>query len=134
MDSKTIFINIDEVSISYKTKYNYSWLSKGKSTEIKNMSYKGSKSIIMAIASTGHWFSLPLILKNNTKTFVRFLNKLLIWIEWDLGWRISEWIITMDNSRIHKTNDVLNLLDRCSAKIAFILSYTSSLASIELIF
>ena len=134
MDSKTIFINIDEVSISYKTKYNYSWLPKGKSTEIKNMSYRGSKSIIMAIASIGHWFALPLILKNNTKTFVRFLIKLLIWIEWDLGWRLSEWIITMDNSRIHKTNKILDLLDRCSAKIAFIPSYTPSLAPIELIF
>ena len=134
MDSNSIFINIDEVSISYKTKYNYSWLPWGKSAEIKNMHYKGSKSIIMAISSTGHWFVLPLVLKNNTKTFLRFLNKLLIWIEWDLGWRLSEWIITMDNSKVHKTNKVLDLLDKCGAKIAFIPAYTPSLAPIELIF
>ena len=88
----------------------------------------------MAFSSTGHLFTLPLVFKNNTKTFLRFLNKLLIWIGLDLRWRLSEWIKTMENSKIHKTNKVLDLLDKCGAKIAFIPSYTPSLAPIELIF
>ena len=115
MDSRSIFINIDEVSISYKTKYNYSWLPREKYWNLKH-ELQGLKEHHMAIASCNHWFALHLVFKNNTKTFLRFLNKLLIWIEFDLGWRLSEWIITMDNSKIQKTIKICDLFDKFWAK------------------
>ena len=134
MKSDTLIINIDEVSISYRTKFNYSWLQKGKSDELLNMWYKGSKTMIMAISSTGYWFASPLATKNNSETFGNFLNKLLLWVKLDLERELSNWIIIIDNSRIHKTRDVLDTFKRSGSNVSFIPPYTPSLAPIELVF
>ena len=112
MRSDTLITNIDEVSISYWTKFNYSWLQKGKSNKLLSMWYKGSKTMIMAISSTGNWFSSPLVTKNNSETFGDFLNKLLLWIKLDFERELYDWIITINNSRIHKTSDALNMFER----------------------
>ena len=118
MRSDTLIINIDEVSISYRTKFNYSWLQKGKSNELLNMWYKGSKTMIMAISSTRHWFASPLATKNNSETFGKFLKKLLLWVKLDLERELSDWIIIIDNSRIHKTRNVLDMFERSGSKVA----------------
>ena len=98
------------------------------------MCFKGSKSIIMAITSTWQWFAWPLESTNNAKTFADFATKLLIWIKLDLGLNLADWVIILYNSRIHKTKGCLDIFEKSGAKVAFIPSYTPSLAPIELIF
>ena len=102
--------------------------------EILNMWFKGSKSIIIAITSTWQSFAWPLVSTNNAKIFTDFATKLLISIKLDLGLNLSVWVIILDNFSIHKTKACFDILEKSRAKVAFIPSYTPSLAPIELIF
>ena len=130
----TTIINIDEISLSYKTKFNYSWLEKRRSNQLLNMWYKGSKKMIMAISSMGELIASPLTTKINSETFGDFLEKLLLWVKFDLEKELSDWLIILDNSRIHKTRAAIDIFKRSGAKVAFIPPYTPSLAPIELVF
>ena len=92
MKINTTTINI-EISLSYKKKFNYSWLEKGRSNQLLNMWYKWSKTIIMAISSMGEWIASPLTTKNNSETIGDFLEKLLLWVKFDLEKELSDWLI-----------------------------------------
>ena len=134
MEKNTTLINIDEISISYKTRYKYSWLWHGVSNKLQNMLFKGSKTMIMAISSTGQWFASPLSSKNNSKTFASFLTKLLLWIKYYLEIKVSNWIIILDNSK--KIIKLICIKDfweiKCNCQLHS--SITLTLATIELMF
>ena len=109
-ESNYLFINIDEVLFSNKTKFNYSWLSKGVSGSLKNTIFKWSKSMIAAISSVGKWLISELDCKNNSDFFVDFLHKLEKWIVFDYKMKLNETIIIMDNSSIHKSKKKLDFI------------------------
>ena len=44
--SDYLFIKIDEVLFSNKIKHSYSWMPKGKSSKIENITFKGYKFLI----------------------------------------------------------------------------------------
>ena len=85
-----IFSEQHEISLSYKTKFNYSWIEKGRSNQLLNMWYKGSKTMIMAISTMGEWIVSPLTTKNNSEDFGDFLKKLLLWVKFDLEKELSD--------------------------------------------
>ena len=59
--------------------------------EIWNMCFKGSKSIILVITSTGQRFTWQFSLTNNTKKFYWLHNQAVY-----LGLNLSDWVIILD--------------------------------------
>ena len=53
-----LILNVDECTVGRSTKMNYSWGSKGKSIECKNINIESSVKIILTIASKGMWHCL----------------------------------------------------------------------------
>ena len=113
-------ISIDEVSISHKTKYNYSWPPHHLDSDILNTCFKDSKSIIIAITSMWPKLAWPLVSANNDNIFADFITKLLIWIKLDLESNLFDWVIILDNFRIHKTKGCQDIFEKSRAKLAFI--------------
>ena len=117
--SNYLYINIDEVLFSNKTKFNYSWLNRGASGSLQNTIFKGSKSIIAAISSTGKWLISELNCKNNSDFFIKFLHKLERWVVFDLKMKLNDTIIIMDNSSIHKSWKTLDFIRKSNAIYSF---------------
>ena len=132
--SNYLYINIDEVLFSNKTKFNYSWLNRGASGSLQNTIFKGSKSIIAAISSTGKWLISELNCKNNSDFFIKFLHKLERWVVFDLKMKLNDTIIIMDNSSIHKSWKTLDFIRKSNAIYSFLPAYAPELAPIELFF
>ena len=129
-----MIVNIDEVLFSNKTKWNYSWTAKGKTTNSKNIMFSGSKSVIAAITSTGEWFRANLTNKNNSEIFISFMKKLLMWIQLDLKFNLDQTIIFLDNWKIHKSIQTVEFLSKLNAKVMYVPPYTPEMCPIELIF
>ena len=134
INSKHLFINIDEASFSYKTKYDRSWLKRGWSNEVTNISFKGSQSIILGIASNGAWLASPLTKRNNSYSFLQFLQTLMKWIVFDLNIDTTNVILMMDNWSIHKTKKIISYLESTGWITVYIPAYTPTFAPVELIF
>ena len=129
-----LYINIDEVLFSNKTKQNYSWLFKGRPGKIWNMHWVGSKSLIVAISSIGKWFAWFLTTTNKSKIFVSFMKSMLKWIEVDLWFSLGKTVIILDNLKIHKSKETLAYLTKSWALYVFLPTYAPEMAPIELIF
>ena len=130
----TLFINIDEVLFSNKTKQEYSWIPKGRWGKIGNVLFSGSKSLITAITSKGDWFSIFLLWNNNSDVFISFMKKLLLWIKYDLNHDLKKTLIILDNLKVHRLKTTLNFLSQWEASFSFIPAYTPEIAPIELVF
>ena len=110
LSNETVIFSIDVVMFSRNTKFNYSWQHKGINKNFYNQSVRGSKSLIWAIVSTGDYFVYEVKTRNNSETFIQFLESLNEWIEDKLCIRPSQIIVLMDNWSIHRTINVkLNL-------------------------
>ena len=129
-----LFISIDEVLFSNKTKYNYSWMPKGETSRLENTHFKGSKSLIAAITSKGDWFYSSLTSTNNSKIFISFMEKLLKWIVVDLRSELNKSVILFYNLKVHKSKETKFYLKKTGAIYVFIPTYTPEIALIELIF
>ena len=131
---KNLWINIDEVSFSYLTKFNRSWAPKGKSSWVTNMNFKGSKSWIGAITNTGKLLISGISKTNNSTNFAKYISQLKRWIELDLNKDANDTLILLDNCPIHKSKLSIEKLRNIRATIVFILAYTPEFAPIELFF
>ena len=132
--SDYLFINIDEVLFSNKTKHSFSWMPKVKSSKIENITFKGSKSLITAVTSNGDWFYSRLSSTNNSETFVSFMERILKWVVVDLGYELKKSVIMLDNLKVYKSKMTINYLKKTDAMYVFIPAYTPEIAPIELIF
>ena len=81
MNNQKYIINIDEISVLYKTTFNYSWLLKEGWCWIKNINFEGSKTTIATIVSKGKLFAITLKATNNINTFNKYLGELNKWIK-----------------------------------------------------
>ena len=134
INSEYLFINIDEVSFSFKTKYDRSWLKRGWSNEVKNLSFKGSQTMILGVSSNGDWLASPLASRNNSNTFMKYLQSLIKWIILDLDVNPSQVVLMMDNWSIHKTKKIVSYLESSGWIVVYIPAYTPTFAPVELIF
>ena len=133
-EEDTLFININEVLFSNKTKQEYSWVPKGKWGKIGNILFSGSKSLIVAITSNGDWFATYLLWNNNSDVFIEFMKKLILWIKLDLHYDLKKTIIILENLRVHKSKTTLKSLWKWEVSFSFIPAYTPEIAPIELVF
>ena len=127
----TLIINVDESSINRHIKVNYSWSVKGIPFEAQNSPYSGSTSIWLGIWSNGSWIAL---LSNETldaNAFMIFVANTESWLKDNNYFNYSEVLLLMDNSSIHKTNEVQNRILEAKMKIMYIPWYTPQFAPIE---
>ena len=132
-DSK-LFINVDEVLISNKTKLHYSWMTRGQSWKIENNVWGRSKSLIVAVTSNGELFYSFIESTYKSDSFISFMKKLLLWVENDLDHRLKDTIILLDNWKVHKSKSTTDFLLNNNATYVFIPPYSPEIAPIELIF
>ena len=83
INSQKYILNIDEISVSYKTSFNYSWLPKEGWSWVKNINFEGSKTTIAAIVSTERFFAATSKATNNTSKFCEYLEGLNKWIKFE---------------------------------------------------
>ena len=129
----TLIINIDEVLFSNKTKKEYSWIQRGRWSNVGNILFSGSTLLIVAITSNGDWFAMFLLKNNNASKLIDFMKKLL-WGKFDLNYDLKKTLVILDNLSIHRAKCTLNLLSKSEASFSFIPAYTPEFAPIELIF
>ena len=99
---KTLSINIDEVSFSYLTKFNWSLAPKGKSSWVTNINFKGSKFWTEEIANTGKLLISGISKPNNSTNFANYISLLKRLIEPDLNKVANNTLILLNNCLIHK--------------------------------
>ena len=75
--------------------------------------------MIVALSSNLIWFASPLTTKNNSKILGIFREKLFLSIKLDFEKELQNWAIILDNSRIHKTENILNICKKSGEIIAF---------------
>ena len=132
--SDVLIINWDEWSINRHTKLNFSWSKVGLNKEVKNSSFVGSTSMIMAILSNGCWFSMLTNDKTNSKIFIHFIIKLNKWLESNNMFEYKYIHLHLDNCPYHKSMETIDYFRRTSMKIFFLPPYSPSLAPIEMVF
>ena len=132
--SNTLVVNIDKTSINRHIKSNFSWGIKGISNEAINSPFVGSISLKMAIWSNGGWMAY---MDNETidgNKFCIFLSNLNKWIQKNNNFGYKDVIIILDNSSVHKTNDVKKLLKKIEATVLFLSPYSPQFTPIEMHF
>ena len=132
LSSSSLVINIDETSINRHIKNNFSWSLKGKEYEAKNSPFIGSLNWIMAIWSNGNWLCLLMNQTSNSEIFSMFCRELNKWLNKNEFFDFSNVIVTMDNSSIHKWQNVTKILNKMKAKIVFLPAYSPQFAPIEM--
>ena len=130
----TLLINIDEWTISNKTKLNYSWSQKGKSWEVQNSNFSSSWSIIMAILNTGQWYCLILWSTVNSEIFSTFISYLNKWILGNNMFGKKNVSIILDNCSSHRSSASKNTIISNNITIIYLPTYSPQFAPVELIF
>ena len=131
LTSKTLIINIDESTLSRNTKQNYAWNLKGNPKEYRNSSFKGSSSLIWAIASNGAWVSFILNSTINSVLFCSFLDKIEEWLINHNKSNYDQIIITLDNCPCHRSKQTTKRIKKLKCKVMYLPAYSPSLAPIE---
>ena len=100
----TLMINIDESSFNREVKTQYSWGIKGNPVEVKNQSFTGSMSWILAIWSNGSWIWF---LSNNSidsDRFIWFIKIMNKWLNSHNNFGYDNINLLLDNCSFHKSN------------------------------
>ena len=134
LESETLIANIDEATYSRTTRINYSWGRRGKWIIMQNSSFNGSTSIILAITSKGDLMPAITSEYNNSKIFIKFLKKLIIWLRKDIKANLNFVKLLMDNSPIHWPSETENYLGLIQWKTLMLPPYSPEFAPIELTF
>jgi hypothetical protein len=89
-------VNVDESTISHQSKNHYSWLLRGRSSQISNIKFKNSMHLISSIASDGRSHTAIVKGKTNADIFVAYLKALLAFLTPKLS-NNSKIVLMLDN-------------------------------------
>ena len=104
---------------------------KRKECIVRNVWFSNSVFVIASITSAGTVFTASL---NGTVTgnlFKEFLKKLKDFIQLDIGIKLEEWLILLDNASTHQSTIVRNYAVSRGLNFAFIPEYSSEWAPIK---
>ena len=90
--------------------------------------------MITAILSNGEFLSLILEDTGDSDKFWKFLLILKYAICYVMKIRETEWIVVLDNAKIHHSNITLKTMKALGFTIMFLSTYSPSLAPVELFF
>ena len=128
---KEVIVNADEWSFNRALKQEYSWLPKGKSSPIINISYKGKGILILGTTSNGEWFAMIHAKTGDSIKFLIFLKLLeRCWLEasevsWSLPWFV------FDNVSIHTSKLTKAINKNMVVRLRFMPSYWPEVAPVE---
>ena len=88
----------------------------------------------MSIFSNGLWCSMLTNSTTNSETFTHYLIKINDWINKNKLFGFSKVIILLDNWPYHKSKRTIDKFNNINLNMMFLPPYSSSFASIELIF
>ena len=71
---------------------------------------------------------------NNSEEFIKFINKLIIWLWEDLKINIMNLVLMIDNSPVHTSRNSMKNLNELKCQVVFLPPYTPQLAPIEMMF
>ena len=80
LQQTSVIMNVDECSINYKTKSNYSWTPKYEWKDFQNASFCDSISVILWVMSNGDWGCSIIKHTINSEIFSIFLKHLKGWV------------------------------------------------------
>ena len=134
LEPSTLIINVDESTFSRTSKINYSWSKAGRCSEVKNASFSGSTSMILAILSNGLWMCLLTPRTVNSEIFVAFVSKLRRWVDKGGQFGYSKVILLLDNCPSHQSSKSKLKLTELGYLIAFLPQYSPSWLQLEMAF
>ena len=126
-----VIINVDESSFSRHTKAIYSWSKKDKATELNNIGFINSTSLMTAISSEGKVFAMSTTGSVNSSLFQKFLKHLRQFIEKEWSIRLNKALIILDNASIQRSKEIVSFTKNTPWRFAFIPPYMPELAPIE---
>jgi transposase len=129
-----MLVNVDEATFSRNTKAHYSWLKRGKSCFISNISLKGSISIISWIMTNGVSLSASVSGRINSKVFAEYLDKLFKYVETICQIPIRRIWLILDNCAVHRSKKIKEVLREKECHVWFLPQYSPELAPIEMYF
>ena len=129
--SYEVLINIDETTFSRDTKITHSWLPKGRDSELMNILYSNSTSLITSITSLGEVFAISTVGAVNSSMFIEFLSKLKLFVERKGSTYIENCLIILDNASTHRSQQSIQYLQSNGFNDAYIPVYTPEFSPIE---
>ena len=93
--------------------------------------FVGSISMILAIMSSGAWFSQLLSSTLDSQIFLRFLKKLFRWIESRNRFDWDKVIIVLDNCPSHTARSVKDFFSSTDYLVFYLPPYSPQLAPVE---
>ena len=126
-----ILINVDESSFSRTTKTMYSWSKRGEASELTNIGFNNSTSLITAISSTGKVFAVNTKGPVNSSLFLKFLKSLRRFIEEEWNVCLSKALVILDNAATHRSKKTIEFMKNQGWRLAFIPPYMPEMAPIE---
>ena len=133
LDSKYLF-NIDECCFNRDVKQQYSWLPKGFNSSILSSEFTQRWSVIWGLGIDGEYLS---ILVNDTVTsddFIWYLRVLFLCMKHRKIKLKDEWLLLLDNAKIHLSNISVKNLNSMSFHTLFLSPYCPQFAPIESLF
>ena len=126
-----LLINIDETSFSRLTKKSLSWIPKGKEQIIKNICFRNSWSLIMAITSNGSTIAAKQNGSITSILIIDFLRELVRFVKESEGVEPEHCLVILDNASIHRSEIVRKKMQSENLNMAYIPQYSPELAPIE---
>ena len=90
--------------------------------------------MILGVSSNEDWLASPLASRNNSNTFMKYLQSLIKWIILDLDVNPSQVVLMMDNWSIHKTKKIVLYLESSGWIVVYIPAYMPTFVPVKLIF
>ena len=107
---------------------------KGKQLEVKNCSFIGSISCILAVCSNGSWICLLCNCSVDSNKFTWLIKIIKNKLNKHNNFELNKVEILLDNCSYHKSNETLSLPRKLRYKINFILTYSPEFSPIEMCF
>ena len=129
-----LIMHLNEASLSRFIKFEYSWISRGKSGWIRNTQFKDSISLISTIVS--NVWTLTSVWLDTVKsiTILYYLNSLVNYRNHKIKYNLSEWLLILDNCPSCQAKRVKNFLESWGLKTNIYLLMLLNFASTKLMF
>ena len=125
-----ILINVDESSFS-RAINNVYVVKKGRATELNNIGFSNTTSLITAISSSGKVFAMNTSGSVNSSLFLKFLKSLSRFIEEEWNIWLNKALIILDNATTHRSKKIVAFAKNWDWRLAFIPPYMPEMAPIE---
>ena len=124
-------INIDETIFSRSTKQTRSWSFKSEETNLMNICFSNSTSLITAITSFGDVFAANIWGSVRSERFVEYLNQLADFLGKKNGVWLKNWLIILDNVSIHRSSSIMKYITDKRLSMAFLPTYSPEMAPVK---